>query len=65
MKPDGSSRQDYSYEDDLSSFILKEKKDGKASVGSSSYLFVEYQWKITFPEMPMLKSFKHGESVRI
>lgn len=28
-------------------------------------MYINYEWKVSFPEMPMLKSFRHGEEIRI
>lgn len=28
-------------------------------------MFLYFNWKVSFPEMPMLKSFTHGEEIKI
>lgn len=58
-------RFDYKYQDDISRFLLKEKKSIKIGNQSEKNLVLTYQWKISFPDMPMLRSFVHAEEVRI
>lgn len=56
----GSMRADYKYRDDLNKFLLREKKNAKVEA-AKNFLFLIYEWKVSFPDMPMLKSFIHGE----
>jgi len=32
---------------------------------SANSLELHYQWKVSFPDMPMLRSFAHGQEVKI
>ena len=45
--------------------MLKEKKSIKTFTPAENLLILNYQWKVSFPDMPMLKSFAHGQEVKI
>lgn len=54
MKSD--KRRDYQYHQGHSKFYLKEKREYKMV---ERELVFRFDWKISFPESPMLHSFKH------
>lgn len=51
------NRRDYSYKNGYSKFYLKERRDYEVQ-GKDVILI--YDWKISFPDSPMLHSFKHN-----
>lgn len=54
-----NSRSDFSYADGHNKFYLKQRKEAKLL--SPNVLSLTYEWKVSFPESPMLHSFKHHE----
>lgn len=54
------NRRDYQYSSGANKFVLKERRDvtmeGKDVV-------LGYEWKVCFPDTPMLHSFKHNQRV--
>ena len=61
---DSMGKKSYQYEDNINRFIVKEKLDVRIS-GALNYIFLDYLWKISFPETPLLKSFNYGQNVRL
>jgi hypothetical protein len=55
-------RRDYQYRQGHSKFYLKERRGYKMV---EKDLILKYEWKISFPESPMLHSFKHHQEIRL
>lgn len=51
------SRRDYQYISGANRFVLKERRE--AAVEGRDVV-LSYEWKVCFPDTPMLHSFKHG-----
>lgn len=51
-----SERRDYSYKSDHTKFYLKERRRHEYE---GRDIILIYEWKISFPDSPMLHSFKH------
>lgn len=63
-KKEEKGRKNYEYEDEINKFLIKQRLNVRIS-GAMNYIFLDYIWKISFPEAPLLKSFNHSQSMRL
>lgn len=57
-----AERRDYIYKSESYKFYLKQRRRWEFE---GRDVCLTYEWKISFPQSPMLHSFKHSEKVRI